>query len=372
MTRISQARISMEDGRVDRAFLRDYGELAVGGSASVNAGSLYTVGLESGNYFNLTLNSATCSLVFLNPFSSGTATTFSLVLNQDSTGGRLVTWPESVIWPGGSAPTLSSVASRFDVFNFTTLNGGAQWFGMVAGQNFSSPTAKQVIITNTAQTSWVVPLDWNSSNNTIEVIAGGGGGASEAAGTGAGGGGGGAYSAGTNISLTAGSVVTIQVGAGGAADTAGGGDYTYVNGTTLANSSVGADGGTGATTEAAGAGGVNTNGTPSSGGVRNSGGAGGAGNDTSDSGGGGGGAGGPNGTGGGGGPGHASADTAGGGGGGGGNGGGSIGGTGAATNGASGGNNYLGFGGATGGSGAGAAGSAGGGGAGGGGSAQAG
>src|SRR3989344_2070443 len=325
MTRISQARISMEDGRVDRAFLRDYGELAVGGSASVNAGSLYTVGLESGNYFNLTLNSATCSLVFLNPFSSGTATTFSLVLNQDSTGGRLVTWPESVIWPGGSAPTLSSVASRFDVFNFTTLNGGAQWFGMVAGQNFSSPTAKQVIITNTAQTSWVVPLDWNSSNNTIEVIA------------------------------------------GGAADDANGGGDTYVNGASLAASSLGAESGNGATIQTAATGGSSANGTPTSGGVRNSGGDGGAGNDTGDSGGGGGGAGGPNGVGGTGGNGNGG-DTSGGGGGGGGNGGGTNGSNGTTSQGGAGGSNYLGFGGGPQDSSTGAPGSAGGGGAGGGGS----
>src|SRR3989344_7900779 len=107
MTRISAARISMEDGRVDRAFLKDYGELAVGGSASVNAGSLYTVGLESGNYFNLTLNSATCSLVFLNPFSSGTATTFSLVLNQDSTGGTTGTFANAAFPAGGCPTTLS-------------------------------------------------------------------------------------------------------------------------------------------------------------------------------------------------------------------------------------------------------------------------
>ena len=29
--------------------------------------------------------------------------------------------------------------------------------------------------TNTATTTWTVPLDWNSANNTIECIGGGGG-----------------------------------------------------------------------------------------------------------------------------------------------------------------------------------------------------
>src|SRR3989344_7999620 len=113
MTRISGARVSMEDGRVDRAFLKDYGELTVGGSAGTNAGASYTVDLEGGNSFNLILDSVTCTLTFSNPFASGTATTFSLTLNQDSTGGRTVAWPSSVIWPGGTAPTLTAIASRF-------------------------------------------------------------------------------------------------------------------------------------------------------------------------------------------------------------------------------------------------------------------
>src|SRR3989344_4083159 len=125
MTRISQARVSMEDGRVDRAFLKDYGDLTVGGGSGTNAGASYTVDLEGGNSFNLILNAADCTFTFSNPFSSGTVTTFSLILNQDSTGGRTVTWPSSVIWPGGTTPTLSSVASRFEVFKLPTVNGAA-------------------------------------------------------------------------------------------------------------------------------------------------------------------------------------------------------------------------------------------------------
>ena len=64
---------------------------------------------------------------------------------------------------------------------------------------------------------WTVPSDWNNSANTIEVIGGGGGGASGQQGLDySGGGGGGAYSLISNLSLTPGNSITIQVGSGGA------------------------------------------------------------------------------------------------------------------------------------------------------------
>jgi hypothetical protein len=44
--------------------------------------------------------------------------------------------------------------------------------------------AKGIVITNTAQTTWTVPDDWNNLNNSIQVI-GGGGGKSQAGGVGA-------------------------------------------------------------------------------------------------------------------------------------------------------------------------------------------
>jgi hypothetical protein len=63
-----------------------------------------------------------------------------------------------------------------------------------------------------------VPDDWNSSDNTIEVIGGGGGGDTPSVSTNqeGEGGGGGAYSKATNVSLTPGASVTYAVGTGGA------------------------------------------------------------------------------------------------------------------------------------------------------------
>jgi hypothetical protein len=98
----------------------------------------------------------------------------------------------------------------------------------------------------TSGTTWTVPSDWNSSDNTIEVIGGGGGGAqgNQFGGNPGGGGGGGAYSKISNLSLTPLASVTIQIGAAGAENSSGG--DTWFNGASLGASSVGAKGGVGA------------------------------------------------------------------------------------------------------------------------------
>lgn len=60
---------------------------------------------------------------------------FSLILAQDATGSRTVTWFSGISWAGGSPPTLTATASKRDVFNFVNLGGGA-YLGSVAGQNY--------------------------------------------------------------------------------------------------------------------------------------------------------------------------------------------------------------------------------------------
>src|ERR1700686_4341388 len=81
---------------------------------------------------------------------------------------------------------------------------------------------KVLACTSTSATTLTVPSDWNSANNTVEVIGGGGGGQGGNAGTGCGGagGGGGAYSKSVNLSLPPGTV-TIHVGSAGAGGSGG-------------------------------------------------------------------------------------------------------------------------------------------------------
>lgn len=98
------------------------------------SGATPAVNCEAGNAFSLVLSAAT-TFTFTNPPSSGTAYTFSLELKQDSAGsGHAVTWPSSIDWPGGSAPTLTGTANAVDCFVFTTRDGGTTWLGFTAGQ----------------------------------------------------------------------------------------------------------------------------------------------------------------------------------------------------------------------------------------------
>lgn len=79
----------------------------------------------------LTLDSATCALTF--PTASA-GKSFILALVQDGTGSRLATWP-TVKWAGGGvAPTLTTTASKTDLFSFICIDG-ANWIGLIAGQN---------------------------------------------------------------------------------------------------------------------------------------------------------------------------------------------------------------------------------------------
>jgi len=59
---------------------------------------------------------------------------FVLRLVQDGTGSRTVTWPASVKWPGGTAPTLSTAAGAVDIISL--YYDGTNYFG-VASLDFS-------------------------------------------------------------------------------------------------------------------------------------------------------------------------------------------------------------------------------------------
>jgi hypothetical protein len=48
-----------------------------------------------------------------------------------------------VIWPGGSAPTLTTTAGGVDVLNFVTYDGGLNWFGFLAALNMQLHTGSR-------------------------------------------------------------------------------------------------------------------------------------------------------------------------------------------------------------------------------------
>jgi hypothetical protein len=119
---------------------------------------------------------------------------------------------------GGSLPSFSTVTG------VTTNDGSVVWVCV-------GPVASGLM--------WLVPADWNNSDNTIECVGAGSNGGSNAPG---GGGGGGAYSGIANLALTPGAYIPYSVGAAFTNPATPGGD-TWFGATTYAASSVAAKGG---------------------------------------------------------------------------------------------------------------------------------
>ena len=99
-------------------------------TATANTSTAYTIDLAGGSVQILTLT-GNCTFTF------PTATAgkgFTLLLKQDGTGSRTVTWPASVKWPASTAPTITATASKGDKYVF--VGDGTYWWGSNAGQNY--------------------------------------------------------------------------------------------------------------------------------------------------------------------------------------------------------------------------------------------
>lgn len=97
---------------------------------AASTGTAYTVADTAASILDLTLT-GNCVLTFPTPAAGGQ---FTLLLKQDATGSRTVTWPSTVRW-AGAAPTLTATAGRTDVVAF--LSDGTYWLGFVGGLNFT-------------------------------------------------------------------------------------------------------------------------------------------------------------------------------------------------------------------------------------------
>lgn len=100
--------------------------------AALNSGTNVAIALSNGTVQTITLTGN------WNPSSWPTAfagMAFTLFIKQDGTGGRTITWPSSVKWPGGVAPTITSTANKVDKITFQCPDG-TNWFAVVNGQNY--------------------------------------------------------------------------------------------------------------------------------------------------------------------------------------------------------------------------------------------
>ncbi len=113
--------VNAADQIIQRPVMKDYGETKVAMAA-------HAVDLSLGNVQTYTL-SGNQTLTFTNPPATGTAGSFTLIVTNGASA--TLTWPTSVDWAGGTAPTLT--ASGIDILTFTTIDGGTIWYGFLAG-----------------------------------------------------------------------------------------------------------------------------------------------------------------------------------------------------------------------------------------------
>jgi hypothetical protein len=123
--------LSCADQVVNRPVLEDY---AIQGSALGSTGATRTFDLAVANFFSATLDQA-CTFTFSNPPASGDFGCFVLELTNG--GAFVITYPASVDFIGGVAPTLT--AAGVDQLVFTTRDGGTTYFCFVAGLDIKSP-----------------------------------------------------------------------------------------------------------------------------------------------------------------------------------------------------------------------------------------
>lgn len=122
------------DNLITRPELKDYAETR---TAPASASGVLTLKLENGNVFEVTLTENVTTTNLTNPPASGKAGYFTLILKQDATGGRTITFPATVKWSNGVAPSLSTAANALDILTFMTVNGGTTWCGFLSGVNFA-------------------------------------------------------------------------------------------------------------------------------------------------------------------------------------------------------------------------------------------
>jgi hypothetical protein len=104
--------------------------LTIGGGTAV-------FDLEKANNFTLT-HSGNFTASFTNPPDDPGAVGFTLQLSQPTpAAGNTITWPASVAWASGTAPTLSTGDGAVDVFTFFTTDGGVTYYGFTAGQGMA-------------------------------------------------------------------------------------------------------------------------------------------------------------------------------------------------------------------------------------------
>jgi hypothetical protein len=105
-------------------------------AVATNAAASGTITLTSADYPSTKLWTLTGNVTLVLPTPASTSSaTITIVMTQDATGSRVITWPASVKWPDGIAQQPATAAGTVSMFNL--LWTGTTWLGMLGGKSFA-------------------------------------------------------------------------------------------------------------------------------------------------------------------------------------------------------------------------------------------
>jgi len=100
-------------------------------SYTPDAAATATLNLATGNIHKITMPAGNITIAISN---EAVGQCFLVEITQDDVGSRTVTWFTTIKWAGGSAPTLTTTASKRDVFGFR-VTAADQYDGYIVGQS---------------------------------------------------------------------------------------------------------------------------------------------------------------------------------------------------------------------------------------------
>lgn len=105
-------------------------------TAPAIASNVLTIDMALGTLFEVSVNANINTMTINNKPASGQLGSFILSLIGDGTARTFTWFASTVIWPGGTAPTRTSVNGKKDIYTYLFWDGGTNIYGFVGGQNF--------------------------------------------------------------------------------------------------------------------------------------------------------------------------------------------------------------------------------------------
>ena len=121
--------ITIGDGNITRFRVPAAG---IDNTSAALSGTTPSVDVSARDTYTLTTSGNT-TFTFTNPPSSPQVAKFTLILTAG--GSHTITWPTSVDWAGGSAPSAPASGEK-NIYTFMSIDGGTIWYGFLAGAAF--------------------------------------------------------------------------------------------------------------------------------------------------------------------------------------------------------------------------------------------